>query len=60
MWDLAKLVFFANAIFGLWYCYMISTRIDALVRRDKPFNWGMAIGYWVLYVVISSALTNKI
>lgn len=60
LYDLAKLVFIGNGCFGLWYSYMISTRIDALVQRGKPFNWTIAIGYWLLYVIVSSALTSRI
>jgi len=57
---LAKLLFYATLIFGIYYCYLISTRIDALVKREQPFNWPVAIGYGFLYMIASAILTNRL
>jgi hypothetical protein len=46
--------------FGLYYCYLLSTRIDTLVTRDKPFNWPVAIGYAIVYGIVSSILTHRL
>lgn len=58
--DLARLLFYATLIFGIYYCYLISTRIDALVRREQPFNWPVAIGYSFLYWIASAILTSRL
>jgi hypothetical protein len=45
--------------FTLWYSYMISTHIDALVTRDRAFNWTVAAGFWLVYAIVSSVLTSN-
>lgn len=57
---LARVFFYGTLLFGIYYCYLISTRIDALVRRERPFNWPVAIGYWALYMVASAILTSRL
>jgi hypothetical protein len=60
LYEVAGLAVFATIGFALYYCYLLSTRIDTLVTRDKPFNWPVAIGYAICYAIVSSILTHRL
>lgn len=58
--ELAGLVVIATFIFQIYYCFLVATRVDALVKRDMGFNWPTAIGYAFLYAILSAILTNRL
>jgi hypothetical protein len=59
-YNLIHLIMLATFAFQFYYCYLIATRIDCLVRPDAPFNWGVSIAYLFGYVIVSSILNSII
>jgi len=52
------LITIASYVFNFYYSYLLATRADSLVRRDSPFNWGLAIIYGFAFAILALVFSS--